>query len=440
MTIEDEIPHSLDEIIQRHGLDALLPPKVLGEIRKLCTDYETKLAETKQHMDLGYQEMQKVWELIQLRESFIKSIFNASQDMILTLDEQGQVIESNHVTEKNLGMNREEISGRPIFELLKGGTLLKDLNEFFPVKSEELEGSKFLNNSFEANIVNLKGLEFPVSVYASKVENGNGVVFPLYLRDLTQMKEAERALEESRAQVMSASKMSALGEMAGGLAHEINTPLAVIQMRADHIGELLLEEEIDRETMAKALNAVDLTVKRISKIVNGLRTFSRDGARDPKNFCMISAIVEDTFSMCREKFSNHGVHLEYQPHDEIGLMCRPSEIAQVLLNIINNAYDAIQNNSEKWVRVETYLSDSEKGISITDSGNGIPEEVRKRMMQPFFTTKEIGKGTGLGLSISKGLIEAHGGRLKIDAECKNTRFLILFPLEADSKGEQHAIE
>jgi signal transduction histidine kinase len=103
------------------------------------------------------------------------------------------------------------------------------------------------------------------------------------------------------------------------------------------------------------------------------------------------------------------------------------QISQVILNLLNNAFDAIQDATDKWIKIQTYIEHGQVQIRVTDCGHGISNEVAKKIMQPFFTTKPIGKGTGLGLSISKGIVEAHQGKLTIDTESKNTCFVITLP-------------
>ncbi|WP_409479699.1 DAHL domain-containing protein [Pseudobdellovibrio sp. HCB154] len=225
------------------------------------------------------------------------------------------------------------------------------------------------------------------------------------------------------------SKMSALGEMAGGVAHEINTPLAVIQMRTDLMLENLTDQELDKETFKLSLMAIDITVKRIGQIVKALRSFARDGSKDELSLYPVQRIIEDTFGLCRERFANHGIHLECSTVDEsLQLNCRPGEISQVLLNLLNNAYDAVQELNAKWVKVEAYKNQDGIFLCVSDSGSGIPLEIQTKMMQPFFTTKEIGKGTGLGLSISRGFVENHGGKLTIDNAASHTKFVLSFPI------------
>lgn len=143
----------------------------------------------------------------------------------------------------------------------------------------------------------------------------------------------------------------------------------------------------------------------------------------------VNAIIEETLSLCREKFYNHGIQITVNIELELTYMveCRSVEISQVFLNLLNNSHDAILDLNEKWIKIDVKDSGEYVEVSITDSGSGIPKEIQDKMMQPFFTTKEVGKGTGLGLSISRGIIDSHQGKMYIDPNNKNTCFIIKLP-------------
>jgi signal transduction histidine kinase len=245
----------------------------------------------------------------------------------------------------------------------------------------------------------------------------------------------EAKVEERTAQLMDAevkllttAKMSALGEMAGGVAHEINTPLGTISLVTEQIRELVGEDPIDRTTVLKMTDTVSMTVRRISGIVKGLRTFSRDGSEDPLLPTPVRQIVEETLMLCGEKLKHANIVVQVEPiGEDLLVRCRSVQISQVILNLVSNACDAIKPLPEKWIRISAEAKGDRVVISVTDSGNGISEKVRARLFQPFFTTKEIGKGTGLGLSISKGILAAHRGTLDVDFASKNTRFVVDLP-------------
>lgn len=235
---------------------------------------------------------------------------------------------------------------------------------------------------------------------------------------------------EIKAQLMQASKLTALGEMAGGVAHEINTPLSIISMRTEQLEECVRESAYDEKVFAETLSVIKKTTDRIAKIVSGLRFFARDGRRTKPQTVPVSRLVEDTLSLCRERFSNHGVQLELVTEDSypsLSMECREVEVSQVLLNLLNNAFDAVMDSKEKWVHFTVRDIGPHIEFSIIDSGAGISPHVQEKMMQPFFTTKSVGKGTGLGLSISRGIVESHDGKLFFDNTSKNTKFVVRLP-------------
>lgn len=237
-----------------------------------------------------------------------------------------------------------------------------------------------------------------------------------------------KTIKEQRLQIITSAKMSSLGEMAGGVAHEINTPLAILNMRLEQIEEGIQEGLTSNEEILQSVLILKKTTERIGKIVNGLRFFARDGSADALNPTLVRDILFETLSFCKERFRSHGVEVNLTPENsDLQVNCRSVEISQVFLNLMNNSFDAIQPLEEKWIQIEITEKPLHIEISFKDSGKGIPKELHDKILQPFFTTKEIGKGTGIGLSLSKGIVESHGGKMYLDPECKNTRFVIELP-------------
>ncbi len=126
-----------------------------------------------------------------------------------------------------------------------------------------------------------------------------------------------------------------------------------------------------------------------------------------------------------------------RPRADLPFECRPAQVLQVLVNLLNNAFDAIQNNTEKWVRLGVEDAGDQLVISVTDSGKGIPSETAQQTLQAFFTTKPPGKGTGLGLSLSREIAESHHGSLTIDTKKPNTCFVLRLPKKQAAVGHSH---
>lgn len=245
-----------------------------------------------------------------------------------------------------------------------------------------------------------------------------------------------KALDEQRVRAVESARLAALGEMAGGIAHEINNPLSIISLITQQQQELLSHERFDIEKVKTAFQRIDLTTRRISKIIYGLKEFSRDGGTDPLETTSLQSILDGTLTFCHEKFKHNNIQLIVQaPPSHIILYCRPVQISQVLLNLLNNAFDAIQNLPEKWIEIKIVEQGPYVEIRVIDSGEGISADYRDKIFQPFFTSKEVGKGTGLGLSISKGIVEAHHGQIFVDSESPHTTIVVRLPKKTYNLGE-----
>lgn len=267
-------------------------------------------------------------------------------------------------------------------------------------------------------------LRWVIQPWKDANQNIGGVV--VMAENITERKEAEMRLTQT-------SKLSALGEMAGGIAHEINNPLSIIKGYIDLLRRHSGRQSLSPELLLQYIEKMDTTVGRISKIVNGMRRFSRESSMDEKVKYSAHKIIDETLDICLERMNNNGTAVEVQRLDKDPLIfCRPVEISQVFLNLLNNAHQAITTMDHPWIRISVTEESEFYRISITDSGGGIPVAVRKKLFQPFFTTKDIGIGTGLGLSISRGIIEEHKGKLYYLEDAPNTTFIIELPkLPAD---------
>ncbi|MFZ4404569.1 MAG: PAS domain-containing protein [Pseudobdellovibrionaceae bacterium] len=229
--------------------------------------------------------------------------------------------------------------------------------------------------------------------------------------------------------LIQSTKMASLGEMASGIAHEINNPLAIIQAKCSQIKQHLESAPDSQPYILDHIVKIETATARAAKIIKSLRTFTRNTEDDTKVICRISQIIEDTLSLCKEKLEHEKIKLTCNIEHDVSIECIPSDISQILMNLIANSHEAVQKLSEKWIAIDLKNSQDNLEISITDSGCGIPSEVANKMMQPFFTTKDIGQGSGMGLSVSLGLAQANHGSIKYDPTSKNTKFIVQFPLK-----------
>lgn len=264
------------------------------------------------------------------------------------------------------------------------------------------------------------------------VKNENGKIYRVVgiAEDITPLREAQERLEATQAQVVSNAKFAALGEMASGIAHEINNPLAVILGISSQLQERVAQFGND-DVLQGGLNTIDKMSKRIATIIKGLRTFSRQTEHDPMVLSDFLSIIQETLALYESSLAASKAEVSMEaPNESLLVRCRPSEISQVMLNLLNNAKDAVGQSGEKRIRLKLYRESAWACFSVEDSGPGVPAEIRERIFQPFFTMKEVGAGTGLGLSISKGIVEAHGGTLYLESSAKGARFVVRLPAEA----------
>ncbi len=286
-----------------------------------------------------------------------------------------------------------------------------------------------------------KGREFPTEVTLNSFPYDSQRVLQFTIRDISERKRSEQALISQREKLVVASKMSSLGEMAGGVAHEINNPLAIIIGQTSLLRRYHERDHLDPERLTEGLFKIESTAQRIAKIVNGLRSFSRNSEHEPMEQILVRDIIEQTLNLCQAKFRYHTIKLMVDVDCDVSVECRASQIAQLIMNLLNNAYDAVEGLSgkERWVKLEVFSIQNCVNFVVCDSGPGINPAIREKIMQPFFTTKEVGKGTGLGLSISRGISDGHGGTLRYDTHALHSTFVFTLPISQQGCSNQQSV-
>jgi len=238
-----------------------------------------------------------------------------------------------------------------------------------------------------------------------------------------------RAAAENR--LLQSEKQASVGRLAAGVAHEINNPLTGV-LTYTHM--LLRRKDIGDEIRSD-LQTIAESTERVRKIVKGLLDFSRQMKLD-KELTEVNRLVHSTISLIEDQALIRGVSIKFNPGEELPIITLDrNQIESVLINLIINALDASEPGDSINVYTAIGLSASETGqkgveITVADTGCGIPPEHLDKLFDPFFTTKEVGQGTGLGLSVSYGIVQRHGGTIRVQSEAgKGTRFFIWLPIE-----------
>jgi PAS domain S-box-containing protein len=217
----------------------------------------------------------------------------------------------------------------------------------------------------------------------------------LSVKDVTDRVTRRQAEERERE-----ARIASLALFAGGIAHEINSPLQIILTEV----ELLQVDRADLSArVAESVDAIDKTVRRAAAIARALRNFARDARADPLGVVDVSAVLRDVDALCRKRLESDGISMRVTGlADPLWVVGRSAELIHALLNLVSNAGDAA-SAGERWVRVDVIEGPDAVRVRVVDGGPGVPPSLRARVMDPFFTTKEPGRGTGLGLSIADSL-------------------------------------
>jgi two-component system NtrC family sensor kinase len=256
------------------------------------------------------------------------------------------------------------------------------------------------------------------------------------------IKKRDQEADGLNRQLMQASKLASIGELAAGVAHEINNPLAVILTENQVIRDLSEEDpNVDggfKDQLIQSLSQVDAQVLRCSHITQNLLRFSRRMAA-PSRFVDLNLSLRAVVELLEKRASTRGVQISLDLQENLPSLCTaPFELEQVFLNLINNSIDAHEGKPYGSIHIATRFDSSLNGVvaTVADTGAGIPAEDLERIFDPFFTTKPVGKGTGLGLSISYSIIRQMGGDVSARSEVgKGTEFTLFLPVPANDQSD-----
>lgn len=357
---------------------------------------------------------------LERRSAELHAVFISLPDALLTLDPSGTLLNFQSNDDSAKAWNLEKLMGENFLSIFDAETRSRFEDG---IMATQMAGTS-ITIEFEGDRLRKKGY------FEARLHETPHQEIVVLLRDITEKKRQDEFIKEQQAKMVAGAHLSSLGEVSAGIAHEINNPLAIIRHRAEIIGDLAEEKKMDvfSRISKSAVNILKHT-DRITAIVHGLQTFARDGnAADFEEVDLVE-ILKEVVAITSERFRNHGIYFEVKLPESIAAECQKVRVGQVIINLLNNAYDAVNESKEehKTIVLQARVNYGEVEIRVINSGPRLLKSAELKIFQPFYTTKPVGKGTGLGLSISRGIIEDHQGSLSLEDVEGMTCFCVRFP-------------
>jgi len=346
---------------------------------------------------------------LRAREAHLRSVLDTVPDATIVIDERGIIQSFNAAAERLFGHREAAVVGQNVSMLMP--TPFREEHDGYIAHYLATGEKRIIGIDRVVTGQRKDGSTFPMKLEVGEVRSGERRFFTGFINDLTERQATERQLEELQSELARLSRLTAMGEMASTLAHEINQPLSAIANYLQGCRRLL--EGIEHRNVHKIQDALGETTKqtlRAGQIIRQLREFVARGETEkrPEN---INKVVEEASALALVGAKEQGVKTIFRFDTRVGpVLVEKVQIQQVLLNLIRNAVEAMHGCERKELVVNTALSeDGMVEVSVIDTGCGLAEEIVPRLFQPFVTTKPA--GMGVGLSISKRIIEAHGGEM-----------------------------
>ena len=346
------------------------------------------------------------------REAHLRSILETIPDAMIVIDEAGLIQSFSPAAERLFGWTAAEVMDCNVSMLMPS-----------PYREQHDAYMERYYRTGERRIIGIgrvvvgerrDGSTFPMELAVGEMRGNRGRFFTGFIRDLTERQETEARLQDLQSELVHVSRLTALGEMASALAHELNQPLAAIAHYLQGSADLLGRDPIPVEKVQGALGKASDQALRAGEIIRRLRDFVARGETE-RSVESLSKLIEEASALALVGAKEHGVSVRYAMDPAVDLVLADRvQIQQVVLNLIRNAIDAMEQSPVRRLTIATRPAPGDQAeIEVADTGPGISPDVAGQLFQPFVTTKRT--GMGVGLSISRTIVEAHGGRLWVES-------------------------
>ncbi len=390
-------------------------------------------------------------------EEKYRTILESMEEGYYEFDVSGNLKFFNDAFYKIVGYSREKLIGtnyRKFTDARDAGKVFRAFNNVYVSHKPSKE--------FEWQIIREDGAKRHLEASVSLVKSAEGLPggFQGVIRDVTDrilaeesLKKAYQDLKQAQSQLVQSGKLASIGELAAGVAHELNQPLMVIRGNAQLVKRYISKGNFEIDDMLKQMEPIERNTKRMMNIINHLRTFSRQSQAE--HYAIdVNQVIEESFLMVGEQLRLRNIEIKKTLDPQLPkIKGDTNQLEQVFLNLITNARDAItekydngkpENGNANSIEIITRLSETDDNhieILFKDSGNGIKKANLGSIFDPFYTTKEVGKGTGLGLSISYGIISEHNGQIEIaETGPEGTTFNVKLPIADSQSNNSEMVE
>lgn len=336
----------------------------------------------------------------------IDKVVQSSVSAILAADRKGEIILMNKAAEELFGYSVHDANLINIEDFYPPGVAREIMKK---LRDKNISGLGKLPST-QTNIIDKNGIQIPVEMTAAIIyEDGREAATAAIFNDLRDKHAVQKKLEEAESQLFQSEKLASLGRLAAGVAHEINNPLTSILL----YGNLMREKLEESHPLANNLDYILEDAERCKEIVKNLLAYSRQ-TRPSKGVFYLNNLVGESLRLIRDQKLFMNVRIIKDLDDcQILVNADKNQLCQVLINLIINAFDAMESSGTLTLRTYRDRKADKAFIEVTDTGSGIPPENLSKVFDPFFTTKDVGKGTGLGLSMAYGILEENHGKISI---------------------------
>jgi PAS domain S-box-containing protein len=400
--------------------------------------------------DISEQKQRE--EDLRRSEDLFRATVEAALDCIVSMDEQGRIIEFNPAAEKTFGYRREEVVGQLLAEMIIPDGYREAHSKGMQRYLSNKKGP-YLGQRIEIEAMRSDGSTFPVELAIDVAQAAEGKVFIGYIRDITEQKRAEEEQIRLEAQLRQSQKMEAIGHLTGGIAHDFNNILTGV------MGYVVMAQEWEEKhpdsKLKRYLDRASNSGKRARDLIQQMLTFSRGQRGEPRPL-QLAPLAKETIKMLESTLPST-MEIRFEASNNLPMVTMdPVHVEQILMNLCINARDAMDGNGALDISVQQVecttpcicasCRDSLSGhylqVSVKDNGMGITRENIDRIFEPFFSTKEVGKGSGMGLSTVHGIVHEYNGHIVVQSEPgQGAKFCVMLPVEAGSgTGEVATLE